>query len=421
MLKEPSKRDYFYITIYYLAPSFFWAVMLLVVLQKRMETVIPNASNLPKSMDIIVNAGGIVSIVSQIIIGAISDRHRGKHGRRKPFIIVGTLLSIPAIWLFALAGSFPMLVASFMILQLFVNIAGGPYQALIPDMIPPERHGIASGYMGLWNLVGQAGGLALAAVLFSNLLGPNGLVYLFIVISIIFVVLMLLTVRHVQEEPYDGDTIKKRDAMVSIFKTDLKSHPSFVWVMISRFLINLGFYTALLYLKWYLERALHVPQAKSDVYTLILALVVTGTGLLGTMPTGKLADRVSKKVIIYITCLLCIVSSIMFCLAGNLTWAIVASAVFGLGIGAFAAVDWALACNVLPEGDAAKFLGIWTFSFVVPQMAAAFVGHLMVSAMAGHVSTAFAYRAIFASIVPFMILGTLAVSRVKEKPIKTTT
>lgn len=417
MLKEPTKRDFFNITIYYLAPSFFWTVMLLVVLQKRMETVLPSGANLPKSMDIIVNAGGIVSVISQIIIGAISDRHRGKHGRRMPFIVVGTLLSIPAIWLFALAGNFLMLVVSFMMLQLFVNIAGGPYQALIPDMVPPERHGVASGYMGLWTLVGQAGGLAIAAVLFSDLIGPNGLIILFAIISVIFVWLMLITARNVHEVPYTGGETCKRDAMLSIFKTDLRKHPSFVWVMISRFLINLGFYTALLYLRWYLIHALHVPHKHVDLYTLILALVVTGTGLLGTMPTGRLADKVSKKKIIYATCALCTVSSVMFCFANNLGWAIAASAVYGLGIGAFAAVDWALACNVLPEGDAAKFLGIWTISFVVPQMAAAFIGHLTVTSLTPHIGEALAYRAVFASIIPFMLMGTIAVSKVREKPV----
>jgi Na+/melibiose symporter-like transporter len=417
MLKDPTKRDYFSITVFYLAPSFFWAVMLIVVLQKRMEAVVPVAANLPKSMDIIVNAGGVVSIVTQVIIGAISDRHRGKHGRRRPFITVGTILSIPAIWFFALASNFPMLVVSFMLLQLSVNISSGPYQALIPDMIPPERHGIASGYMGVWNLIGQAGGLALAAVLFRGALGSHGLLYLFGAVSVLFLALTWITVSSVHKEPYAGETMKKREAMLSIFKTDLRGNPSFVWVMISRFLINLGFYTALLYLRWYLEFALKLPAKSADVSALVLALVVTGTGLLGTIPSGRLADAISKKKVVYITCVLCIVAAILFCVASNLTWALVASAIFGLGFGAFLAVDWALACNVLPEGDAAKFLGIWTFSFVVPQMAAALVGHVTVSALQGHIGEAGAYRAVFAGIVPFMVLGTIAVSRVKEKPV----
>jgi Na+/melibiose symporter-like transporter len=328
----------------------------------------------------------------------------------------GTFLSVPAIWFFALAGNFPMLVASFMLLQLFVNIAHGPYQALIPDMIPPERHGVASGYMGLWQLVGQLGSFILSALLLSGYFGKYGMFYLFAAFTALFVGLMAMTVRNVQETPYDGPVMNKRGAIRAIFKTDLKGNPSFVWVLISRFLINLGFYTALLYLKWYLTFALKVQASKVDIYTLILAVVVTLTGLVGTMPAGRLADRISKKTIIYGTCALCTVAAILFWSAGSIGWAIVAAAVFGLGFGAFAAVDWALACNVLPEGDAAKFLGIWTFSFVVPQMAAAFVGDMTISIFITH-GQAFAYRMVFAAIIPFMILGTLSVSRVREKAV----
>ena len=416
MLTNPTRRDYFSVTIFYLAPSFFWAAMLLVVLQKRIEAFVPAAA-LPRSMDLIVNAGGIVSILTQVIIGAISDRHRGQYGRRRPFMVAGVLLSVPAIWLFALAGNWPMLVVSFMLLQLFVNVAHGPYQALIPDMIPPERHGMASGYMGLWQLVGQVGSLALAAVLFSGVLGPHGMAYLFAAFTALFVGLMLVTVLGVREAPYTGPELRKRDAMLAILRTDLKGNPSFCWVLVSRFLINLGFYTALLYLKWYLEFALRVPKARVDALTLVMALVVTVTGLAGTMPAGRLADRISKKRIIYGTCGLCVVAAALFWAATGLPLAMAAAAVFGLGLGAFAAVDWALACNVLPEGDAAKFLGIWTISFVLPQMAAAFVGHLTVAAFIGPLGPAGAYRAVFASIVPFMALGILAVSRVREREV----
>jgi Na+/melibiose symporter-like transporter len=419
MLKEPTKRDYFYLTIYYLSPSFFWALMLLVVIQMRIENLLPGRP-FQRPMDIIVNAGGLVCIITQVVIGAISDRHRGAYGRRRPYIVAGTLLAIPAIWFFVLAGNFLMLVVAFMLVELLLNIANGPYQALIPDMVPPERHGIASGYMGLWNLVGQFGGLALGALLFSGAFGKNGMIYLFGIFSVLSVVLMVLTVTHVREEPYTGERVQKRRAVLGILKTDLRSHPAFVWVLVSRFLINLGFYVALLYLKKYLQFVLGFPENTATVYALVLGVVLTITGLIGTVPAGRLADRVSKKTIIYGTCALCTVSAFLFCAAAGISWAIAAAAVFGLGLGAFAAVDWALACNVLPEGDAAKFLGIWTISFVFPQMAAALVADLTITAFTGTLGVAGAYRAVFASIVPFMVLGTIAVSRIKERPVKLT-
>jgi Na+/melibiose symporter-like transporter len=413
MLKNPTQRDYFNITIFNLAPSLFWAVMLLVLLQKRIEAFVPT-TGLAGSMAIIIGAGGVVSIVTQIVVGAVSDRHQGKYGRRRPYLVVGAVLSVPAMWMFVLSGNFVLLVLSFMLLQLFTNIAQGPYQALIPDLVPPERHGIASAYMGLWLLVGQAGGLILAAVLLRS--GASGITALFVVFTGLFVGLMLVTALGVREEPYEGEQVRKRHAILAIFRTDLRSNPSFVWALVSRFLINLGFYIATFYLMWYVQFALGFAKQK-EIYTLILGLIVTAAGLAGTFPAGRLADAMSKKTVIYVCCTLCILASILFVCASSMLWAIVAAAIFGLGLGAFAAVDWALACNVLPEGDAAKFLGIWSLSIVFPQMAAALVGSATVSLLTGHMGMAGVYRAVMGTIVPFMIVGTLTISMVREKPV----
>ena len=44
---------------------------------------------------------------------------------------------------------------------------------------------------------------------------------------------------------------------------------------------------------------------------------------------------------------------------------------FGIGYGAYAAVDWALAIDVLPsEHSAAKDLGIWAIANTLPQVLA---------------------------------------------------
>jgi Na+/melibiose symporter-like transporter len=410
MLRNPTARDYFNITIFNLAPSLFWAVMLLVLLQKRIEGFVPT-THLASSMAIIIGAGGAVSIITQVVVGAVSDRHHGKYGRRRPYLVVGSLLTVPAMWMFVLSGNFALLVVSFMLLQLFTNLAQGPYQALIPDLVPADRHGMASAYMGLWLLVGQAGGLILAAFLVKA--GASGMTYLFLVFSTLYVGLMIVTALGVREEPYEGERVRKRHAIMAIFRTDLRGNPSFVWVIISRFLINLGFYIATFYLMWYVQFAL--GSTKKELHTLILGLVVTLAGLLGTFPAGRLADSMSKKTVIYVCCSLCIVASILFVCASSLVWAVVAAAVFGLGLGAFAAVDWALAYNVLPEGDAAKFLGIWSLAVVFPQMAAALVGSATVLLLAGHMSQAGVYRAVMGAIIPFMIIGTLTISMVKEK------
>jgi hypothetical protein len=69
--------------------------------------------------------------------------------------------------------------------------------------------------------------------------------------------------------------------------------------------------------------------------------------------------------------------------------------VFGLALGTYTAVDWALAVDVLPDqAFAAKDLGLWGISSNLPQTLAPFVGGAVLAAMAPF-GTAAGYSALF--------------------------
>jgi len=106
-------------------------------------------------------------MVVQPLIGALSDKTTSPFGRRRPYLLGGALLSALALW--ALPNSelitnfissnlhikFPALAAlcfaavMIWILDACVNIAQGPYRALVPDVVPPEQHSIANSYISL--------------------------------------------------------------------------------------------------------------------------------------------------------------------------------------------------------------------------------------------------------------------------------
>ena len=112
-------------------------------------------------------AGPFTGMVVQPVIGALSDKTRTVFGRRRPYLLGGALLSAVALW--ALPNSSPitdwfssvlhvqfpawsaLLFAAIMIwiLDACVNIAQGPYRALVPDVVPPEQHSIANSYISL--------------------------------------------------------------------------------------------------------------------------------------------------------------------------------------------------------------------------------------------------------------------------------
>ncbi len=62
--------------------------------------------------------------------------------------------------------------------------------------------------------------------------------------------------------------------------------------------------------------------------------------------------------------------AMMFVFAPNVRFALIAAVPAGLAYGVFTAVEWAFACNLLPRGEAARYLGVWNASAVVPQILA---------------------------------------------------
>jgi MFS family permease len=89
-------------------------------------------------------------------------------------------------------------------------------------------------------------------------------------------------------------------------------------------------------------------------------------------------------------------------------------AVFGIGYGAYQAVDWALAIDVLPQGEsAAKDMGIWHVSLVLPQVLAPALTGVVLSAFKES-SLLLGYTVVFILTALWFILGTVFVRQIRS-------
>ena len=76
--------------------------------------------------------------------GGLSDRTPSRWGKRRPWILAGTLMATPFLAGMAIAGDFWALRAFYLLLPVVSNGAHGPAQGLIPDLVANERRGLAS-------------------------------------------------------------------------------------------------------------------------------------------------------------------------------------------------------------------------------------------------------------------------------------
>lgn len=406
------------ISLYWLPVSLFWGAMIGQVLPLRV-LAFAGAAHSGSALGIINLCGAGVGLLIQIIIGPISDACASRWGRRRPFLLGGTLLAVGAMLAFGLAGSFAGLVAAFVGIQLFLNIATSPYQALLPDHVPFDRQGAASGFTGLMQLLGDAGGPIIAGMLLgkadTSLLQAHAVLALMLGISAALLLFMLLTVLLVPDTPAPPQDRRPLSASLrETYALHIPQNPDFYKLLASRAVYNLGFYTALSFLLYYVRFALHTGKDYSKPYVLLQEIAIGGA-LLGTLPSGMLADRIGKKKVIYASSLCSIVAGAAFAFAPDIGFATKMAFIFGIGFGMFRAVDWAFACNLLPANGGAKFMGIWSLSTMVPQLLAVpLFGHFADLLNRTHGMGA-GYRAAMLATLGYTVLGALLISLVHER------
>ena len=113
-------------------------------------------------------AGLVIAILVQPLSGALSDRWQSHWGRRRPLILLGTVFDFLFLAILGWAGGLSWLVLGYIGLQFSSNIAHGPLQSLLPDRVPVEQIGAASGVKNFLDM----SGLVAAALVIGRFLDP---------------------------------------------------------------------------------------------------------------------------------------------------------------------------------------------------------------------------------------------------------
>ncbi len=397
---------YFRLSFLWFAISTHWAALLAIVLPDLADQF-ASGEQRGTLLAIVAGLGAAVSAVVQLTVGYYSDRTTSRWGRRRPYLVVGVMLTPIGLLALGWASSYWSFVASVLLIQLTLNLANGPYQAYIPDLVPRQLHGAASMWMGIFQHLGQVVGPLTAGWILSR---PDGLPQLTSGLAALLVIGLLVTVTGVEEKQPEGEQTSAH--WKEIFQVPLRSFPAFRRLLWSRLVINLGYYVAIDFLLYYVRYSLGVQDYRGGTSQL-MALMVVG-GLVGGIPAGPLADRHNKVRLIYATNLVTGVAALSFAFVPSLTEARLVGLVLGLGFGAFTVIDWALACNLIPEGGSARYMGVWNLTAVLPQIAAPALLGPVSDLVAHHYGPGFAYRAAMVTVLGFLAVGTFLLRGIEE-------
>jgi MFS family permease len=361
---------------YWFATSFKWFVMFL-LLGLHVAAIVPEEEK-NRWWGLIAGTGATWAMIGPAIFGWFSDRCTSRFGRRRPFLAVGSAMTAIALVVLGHAESIPGLFMAYLLLQLSDDVATGPYAALIPDLVPEQHRGKASGIMGLLHSAAQ-----IAAVGASLVLRDIVLIFYFVaVLNLVCAAIVIFTVRE-RPKPRDAIPAEKRlekrrriplSGLVAAWVQPFRDR-DFRWVWLTRFLNQLGFYLILLYVANYLAdvvREFEIGPLSADnaqEAALYVALAISVTAAIGAMRAGPLADRIGRKRVILTGGWIMFAALVPFSFLPIYSAIIPLALIFGLGFGAYQASNWALVADVLPsEEDIGKDMGIWQMSIAAPQV-----------------------------------------------------
>ncbi len=408
-----TKRELFLLSCYWFAFNFQWGAVLAVILPSQIATLV-GAHRKELFNGVIPPIGAVVSMVISPLAGAWSDGRRSRFGRRRPFLMVGSLINVACLLALAPLGNGDALgrfVIAYLGVQVGSNFAAGPYSGLIPDVVPAAQRGSASGWMALMSALGTMCG-ALAA---GQLIHDGEYARIYVVISVVVLVFMMLTLFGVREQPWtEPPPHEDWRHFLRSFVPDPRRHRDFYWVMITRALVTMGIYSVFTFFQFFLADVVHVKKPEAQASYLVGIIIVTGVAT--SLVAGMLSDRIGRKPIVYASGGVMAAAAVIFIPVAfhpSLLFTYVIGALFGLGWGAFQAVDWALAIDVLPhQGGAAKDMGIWHTALVLPQILAPAMTGLTLARLKEH-SLLLGYTTVFVMTATWFVLGTVFVRRIR--------
>jgi MFS family permease len=356
----------------------------------------------------------VISIIVQPTVGSISDYTVSRWGRRKPYIVIGSLLDLVFLAGIALADTVLILGAFVALLSFSTNIARGPFQGYVPDLIPDKQVGLASAMVGMMQVVGNVTGFV--AVTVAVLIGRIELAIL--AVAIIELATMVAVVARVGEgqppKPREGKSWARIAG--ETWGTDVLRERSYVWLLTSRLFFLMGGAMLVNYILTYLTQSHGLDEEAANATNLMMLLVIVVANVIAIVPSARISDRIGRKPVIYAACVVGGIGVTMAALAPEIPLAVVGGALFGVSAGTFLAVDWALMTDIIPKASSGRYMGLSNVATTASTLLAVASGGLVLDAVNASMGLGAGPRAAYLLGAAFYVVAAITLRPVVEPP-----
>ncbi len=356
-MKIVDRFQVVFINAYWFGMSFMWnslnAIVIPVIMLGLVSETVKNTW-----LGLIKILGLVIAILVQPVAGAISDGWVSKWGRRRPMILIGTIGDVVFLAVIGWAAGIWGVFIGFMLLQVFSNIAQGPLQGLLPDVVPAEKIGIASGIKIFTEMIGLVVGMLALGMLIPK--GTTHPTTAMLAIIIVLAVCALITLLWSKEKP-TTDKPKAPINIVAVLRNtlvvwDVKAPKGYWWLLTSRFFFLFGLTAVQTFAMYFIKDKVGADDPVKATTDLMAALGVFL--MLFAVLSGWLGGKVGYIKMLVIAGVLGITGSLLLMLAHSSMQLLVYGSLFGTSTGIFLAANWSLANNMAQGEDAGKLMGL---------------------------------------------------------------
>ena len=364
----------------------------------------------------------MAGLLSQAFFGLISDHTRSRWGRRRIYVAAGTLSEIALLLSIGMLGGMQGAEGIWLLLTLYVlstiasNTSNAATLGFIPDLVPAQHHGLASGIKVLFEVPLP---LLFVALVIGRLISQDRMMPAMIVLVAIMLVCLgvTLTVREeayaTEAQPISWKAVLRLAAMTALFGgvilgagviikillplviqlspsgrlilggglgllgmalvvgmgvwlslwvslgEDFQANRSFTWWVINRLAWLAASTNVAGFLLFFLQERFPELQGRQAAGPVANILLIAGvTTLVSALAGGWLADRMGKKPLIALSSFLAATGTLVLILAADMGQVYTSGGILGAGVGLFYSANWALGTQLIPPGKAGTMLGL---------------------------------------------------------------
>jgi MFS family permease len=364
----------------------------------------------------------MVALLVQSAMGLLSDHSTLRWGRRRPFILTGTIFDLVFLialgFLIGMEGmqGYALLFILAILLMVSSNTAHAAQQGLIPDLVPEEKRGRFSGVKAMFELPIP---LLLVSFTIARLISQGNMLAGIIVAMVVLTICMIITM-FVQEQPLRarehkinwspfvrllimtiiftliiltmgefvqqiGNYIQSIDIPLALLAImgisglaamiiavalgvwisirislgdEARFNQPYSWWVINRLAFLVGATNLSTFALFFLQARLGYVEEQAAQPAAILMLIVGVFILISALPSGWLADKFGHKRLVIVSGLLAFIGTVVAIIIPSLVVIYIGGIFIGTGTGIFFTANWALGTSLVPQTKAGRYFGI---------------------------------------------------------------